>query len=289
MTETRLRNLDLGTLRSFVAIVDSGSMTRAAARLFMTQSAISMQIKRLEDSLGLKVLERSPQSMTPTLDGEQLLYFARKMLVLNDEAWGKLTSPDYEGQIRLGVPIDIVYPYIPDVLETFSRDFPRVQIKLSTARTQILCEGYDAGTYDLVLTTERQPRPGGEVINTQTLKWVGAENGSAWKKRPLPIASTRHCAFRPAIIAALEQAGIEWVDMVDSDDVMIEEVMSSADLCISAVLEHTKHSNREVIEHNGQLPALPEYAIGLYCDSGNQLAQTLGNYITRAYRQGYPG
>ena len=103
-TTNRLRNFDLSTLRSFVAIAESGSMTRAAARLFMTQSAISMQIKRLETSLDLSVFERSAQGMKPTTAGEQLLHFARQMLELNDEAWGRLTSPDYEGQVRLGVP-----------------------------------------------------------------------------------------------------------------------------------------------------------------------------------------
>ena len=80
MAQNRLRNLDLGTLRSFVSIAESGSMTRAAGRLFMTQSAISMQIKRLENSLGFAVFERSSQGMMPTSEGEQLLSFANQML-----------------------------------------------------------------------------------------------------------------------------------------------------------------------------------------------------------------
>ena len=286
MADNRLRNLDLGTLRSFVAIVDSGSMTRAATRLFMTQSAISMQIKRLENSLGLSVLERSTQGMTPTLGGEQLLQYARKMLALNDEVWGRLTSPDYEGQIRLGVPTDIIYPHIPGVLKAFSRDYPRVQIKFSTSLTQRLREDFDAGQYDVVLTTERHPRPGGTVISTQSLEWIGAEEGNAWKKRPLPLGFSRHCAFRPTVIDALETAGIDWVDMVASDDVLAGELMSSADLCVAAELQFSVHPTRVVVEHNGRLPELPEYAIVLYyteATGDNHLAQALGNYIARAY------
>ncbi|MEZ5476808.1 MAG: LysR family transcriptional regulator [Thiolinea sp.] len=206
--KTRLRNLDLGTLRSFVAISDTGSMTRAAARLFMTQSAISMQIKRLEDSLDLRVFERSSQGMRPTSAGEQLLRYARRMLELNDEVWRRLTSPDYEGLVRLGVPSDIIYPHIPGVLKAFSRDYPQVEIRLSTAITHVLRDQFEAGTLDVVLTTERRPRPGGMVINTQALVWVGAEQGNAWKQRPLPIGLSQHCAFRPAVVDALEQAGI---------------------------------------------------------------------------------
>jgi len=138
MTQNRLRNLDLGTLRSFVTIADTGSMTRAAGRLFMTQSAISMQIKRLESSLGMSVFERSAQGMTPTSEGEQLLQFANQMLSLNDEAMGRLTSPDFEGIIRFGAPGDVIYPHIPGILREFSRDFPRVQLKFSSSRTVTL-------------------------------------------------------------------------------------------------------------------------------------------------------
>jgi DNA-binding transcriptional LysR family regulator len=116
MNNNRLRNFDMGTLRSFVTIVDSGSMTRAASRLFMTQSAISMQIKRLETNLGLSVFDRSAQGMTTTIEGEQLLHFARQMLAVNDEGMSRLTSPDYEGQIRLAAPSDVIYPHIPSIL-----------------------------------------------------------------------------------------------------------------------------------------------------------------------------
>ena len=145
MTQARLRNLDLSTLRSFVTIADSGSMTRAAGRLFMTQSAISMQIKRLESNLGMSVFERSAQGMKPTTEGEQLLQFANQMLALNDEAMGRLTSPDYEGLVRFGAPDDIIYPHVPGVLREFSRDFPRVQLKFSASRTVVLREQLEQG------------------------------------------------------------------------------------------------------------------------------------------------
>src|SRR5210317_771975 len=121
MTQNRLHNLDLGTLRSFVTIADSGSMTRAASRLFMTQSAISMQIKRLETSLGFSVFDRSSQGMKPTTEGEQLLQYANQMLAINDEAMGRLTSPDYEGVIRLGAPSDVIYPHVPAAIRDYSR------------------------------------------------------------------------------------------------------------------------------------------------------------------------
>lgn len=285
MLNNRLRNFDMGTLRSFVTIVESGSMTRAASRLFMTQSAISMQIKRLENSLGLSVFDRSAQGMTPTIEGEQLLHFANQMLAINDEGFGRLTSPDYEGQIRLGAPCDVIYPYIPGILKEFNRDYPRVQIKFSSGGTFSLIEQFNQGLQDVVLTTEQTPRPGGRVINTQPLLWTGAVDGHAWKKRPLPLGISKNCAFRSCAINVLDDAELDWVDVVASEDVIAGEAMTSADLCISAELDCYKHSGRAAIDHGGQLPELPKFSIVLYGaeKSGNHLAQTLVEYLLRAY------
>ena len=285
MTGNRLRNFDLGTLRSFVTIADAGSMTRAAARLFMTQSAISMQIKRLETSLGFSVLERSGQGMTPTAEGEQLLQFANQILALNDEAMGRLTSPDFEGQVRLGVPGDVIYPHIPVILREFSRDYPRVQVKLSSAQTVNLKREFKKGLQDIVLTTESSASAGGRVIKTEALVWTGAESGVAWKKRPLPLGFARTCAFKSGVTRALDKAGIDWLDIVVSEDPMAGEAMTSADLCVIAELESAVHSSRVRIDHGGQLPDLPEHSIVLYSNDGpgNEIAQTLAEYLQAAY------
>lgn len=285
MTPNRLQNLDLSTLRSFVTIAESGSMTRAAGRLFMTQSAISMQIKRLENSLGLTVFDRSAQGMTTTTEGEQLLHFASQMLAINDEAMGRLTSPDYEGQIRLGVPCDIIYPNIPGILKEFSRDFPRVQIKFSSGGTYSLRNQFEQGLLDVVLTTEPKPSQEGKLISTSPLLWVGSDEGTAWKKRPLPLGISKNCAFRSTAIEALDQAGIDWVDIVASEDMTAAEAMTSADLCVSAELDCVKDSGRAAINHSGQLPTLPNVSIVLYCaDSpNNHLGRALQDYLEKAY------
>ncbi len=113
------RNLDLTALRSFVAVADAGGVTRAAGFLNLTQSAVSMQIKRLEEALDLALLDRTGRGVALTPSGEQLLSYARRMVALNDEAWTRLTCQSHEGEIVLGVPHDIVYPAIPQVLQRF--------------------------------------------------------------------------------------------------------------------------------------------------------------------------
>jgi DNA-binding transcriptional LysR family regulator len=260
-------------------------MTRAAGRLHMTQSAISMQIKRLEESLGFSVFDRSGQGMTTTAGGEQLLHFAQRMLALNDEAMGRLTSPDYEGVVRLGTPTDIVYPHIPKVLKAFSRDFPRVQLHFSTGSSFRLLHEYDRGRHDVVLTTERRPREGSQILLTQPLVWTGALDGSAWKQRPLPIGFTRRCAFRSAVTETLDKTGIPWIDLVVSEEDLAIEAMASADLCVHAELDCSDFSSRFVIDHGGQLPDLPEHSIALYHDAsrGGPIAQALADYLRHAY------
>jgi DNA-binding transcriptional LysR family regulator len=132
------RQLDLNALRSFVAVAETGGVTRAAGFLNLTQSAVSMQLKRLEESLGITLLDRSARSVSLTAPGEQLLGYARRLLDLNDEVMARLTDQAFEGEIVLGVPHDIVYPAIPQVLNRFAADYPRMKVQLVSSYTRRL-------------------------------------------------------------------------------------------------------------------------------------------------------
>ena len=125
-----VRNLDITAMRSFVTVADAGGVTRAAGILHLTQSAVSMQLKRLEEMLALELLDRSGRSIALTAAGEQLLGYARRMVALNDEIMGRLTDQAFEGEVVLGVPHDIVYPAIPMVLRRFNAVYPRMKVQL---------------------------------------------------------------------------------------------------------------------------------------------------------------
>ena len=234
----------------------------------------------------MKVFDRGNQGMTPTHEGEQLLRYANQMLALNDEVMNRLTSPDYEGIVRLGVPCDIIYPHIPRILKDFNRDFPRVQVQLSATMTHKLLDGYNKGLQDVVLTTEQNLGKGGRVLCTQPLEWVGAVDGIIWKKQPLPLGISRNCAFRPCVIETLDKTGIDWVDIVTSKDDNAVEAMTSADLCISVEMETANLTGRAPIEHGGQLPELPNFSVGLYYDDKNTNNPTgiLVDYLVRAFQ-----
>ena len=279
------RNLDLTALRSFATVAETGGVTRAAVQLNLTQSAVSMQLKRLEESLGLSLIDRSARTIALTAQGEQLLGYARRLLALNDEAWGRMTNPAFEGELSLGVPQDIMHPYIPRVLRAFSQEYPRVKVMLFSDLTIDLRHRFARGEIDVILTTEDAVGPGGEMLSRQPLVWAGAQGGQAWRSRPLRFGSTARCIFRRPAIEALERARIPWELAVDSVTCSAVEVSVIADLAIFAQLASTIPNRCEEIRHGGALPELPDYMINMYvCDGPRgELAGRLAYFIRQAY------
>ncbi len=274
-----MRNLDMTTLRSFLSVAEHGGVTRAAAALNFTQSAVSMQLKRLEELLDIQLLDRSNRTIALTSTGEQLLSYARRIVELNDEAVGRLTEDAYEGEITLGVPHDIVYPVIPRVLKTFNSVFPRVNVNLRSSSTVKLKEALQKGEVDLILTTEEGVGENGEVLIEKPLRWIGAIGGQAWRKRPLRLAFCKFCIFRPFVLRHLEHTGLDWELAVDSDDDRSVEALISADLAIGAMLEDSLPPHLEMVPGNSDLPELGSHKINLYGlrdHSGEVLSELAG-------------
>ena len=259
-----MRNLDITTLRSFVAVSDYGGVTRAAAGLNLTQSAVSMQLKRLEEMLGIELLDRSNRKIALTPSGEQLLGYARRLVDLNDEIVGRLTDQVWEGEIVFGVPHDIIYPVIPRVLRHFNAAFPRVKVNLVSSYSTALISSYGSGEADLILTTETIVGPGGETLIELPLRWYGAIGGTAWKQRPLRLANCRNCLFRPGAIESLEDAGIEWENGIDSDSDGAILATVSADLAVTAILEGSAPRHLEMVPAAANLPDLGVQKINMY-------------------------
>lgn len=258
------RNLDLTALRSFVTVAETGGVTRAAQQLNLTQSAVSMQLKRLEEALGLPLLDRAGRGVALTAHGDQLVSYGRRMLALNDEVLSRMTDDGYEGEIRLGVPTDLVYPHIPSVLKRFDREYPRVKIRLISSYTKHLKVAIREGEVDLILTTESNPDAEAEVLTEKRLVWVGAPQGVAWKARPLRLAFEKECMFKPWATRALDEVGIPWEMAVDTNSTRTVEASISADLAVHCVLEGAQSPHMSPIEHCGHLPDMPISRISMY-------------------------
>ncbi len=259
-----VRNLDITTLRSFVAVADNGGVTRAAGFLHLTQSAVSMQLKRLEELLGLELLDRSGRTIGLTPAGEQMLAYARRMVALNDEVMARLTDQAFEGEVNFGVPHDVVHPVIPRVLKLFNASYPRVRVNLVTTNTRHLKEEFGRGRFDLILTTETGAHDGAETIHQLPLRWVGAPGGTTWRQQPLQLGFSRNCIFRGIAVKILDRADIPWEMALDSDSDRTVEATISADLAIGILLEGTQPDHQELIDSNGTLPRLPMQHINLY-------------------------
>jgi len=263
-----MRNLDMTTLRSFVAVAEQGGVTRAAATLNLTQSAVSMQLKRLEELLGQDLFDRSNRRIALSASGELLLTYARRLVDLNDEAVGRLTDDGYEGELVLGAPYDVVYPVIPQVLKRFNAAYPRVRVHLKSSSTVKLREALRRGEANLILTTEERLAQGGETLTEMPLRWVGGPGGQSWKKRPLRLAFCNICIFRATVLRRLDAAGIDWEMVVDSDDDRSVEALISADLAVGALLEDSIPPHLEAIAGGGALPDLGVQMINMYGAGG---------------------
>ncbi len=280
------RTLDLTALRSFVAVAEQGGVTRAAGLVHLTQSAVSMQIKRLEDALDVALFERRNRTLILTTAGEQLLSYARQMLSLNDEAWSRLTNDAFEGEITLGVPHDIIYPVIPSVLKAASREFPRVRITLVSSYTKALHRSFNSGACDVILTTEDAIFDGGETLVELPLVFVGAPQGTSWTERPLRLAFETNCIFRARVMQRLDHARIPWELAVESSGTRTIEASVSADIALHAMLRGTAREDMVEVRHGGALPDLGTQKVNLYKNGANmpQVADRLCDLIRDAYR-----
>lgn len=277
------KDIDTSILRAFVAVAETGSVTSAARLLNRTQAAVSQQIKRLEQHFDIELFHREHKRVSLGPDGERLLGPAQRLLSMNDEVWGMMTTPTFQGEVRLGLPSDLVARYAPMILRRFNAAWPRVRVSIETGNSGDLVEALDRGDLDLTLTTDQHtPTRNCETLYRDRLVWIGAPNTSAHRQRPLPITiGGVNCRFRSGTLEALMRAGIEWrmVIEITNHEAMCAPV--TAGLAVTALLLETVPSHLTIIDPDQGLPALPEFDINLHLPRGgaSELAEALAHHI----------
>ena len=208
-------NLDMDVLRTFVTGFELGSFALAAERLGRSPSAISTQLRKLEEQVGQALVQKSGRGLALTSAGESLLDYAKRILDLNDEAIDTIRGADIEGWVRLGLPQDFAETWLPNVLARFSRAHPRVRIEVQADRSVPLIEKTRSGELDLALVWgDGSNALHAERVADIPICWIGRPDwpGVAGLGRdPLPFAAfSPPCAFRSAAMAALDDHGLPW-------------------------------------------------------------------------------
>ncbi|MBN9216391.1 MAG: LysR family transcriptional regulator [Mesorhizobium sp.] len=255
--------LDLALLKTFVAVVESGSFSNAAPRVGRSQSAVSMQMQRLEETVGNQLLVRGPRTVTPNAIGEDFLIYARRLLKLSDEAWASVTRPKETGSVRLGVPDDYAAFLLPPVLSRFAEDHPLVTVELICEQSTALVKTLAEGRLDLAIVTRLPDQPL-EVIRLERFVWVASPNHVAWQADPLPVALFEPgCAARMNVLNALGDADRPYRCTYSSASLLGLIAVVQAGLAVAGLAQRSVPPSLRVIGANEGLPALPDLEIGM--------------------------
>jgi DNA-binding transcriptional LysR family regulator len=219
-------------------------------------------------------------------DGERLLTFAQKLVALNDETWRSMAAPAFDGEVRLGVPYDLVARFLPKVLRRFDKRFPNVRVSLVTSTSRLLCDALNRGELDLTLTTEVTRPARAESLLVDRLIWVGASGGDAYLRDPLPVSlGAETCAFRPYALAALAKWHRRWRPVSESNSLEPMIATLQADLAVAPMLTCAVPKCLEVLQDASGLPKLPSCHVNLYVprNTQNDMAQELAAILREEF------
>ena len=283
--------LDLDQLKSFCAIADCGSFTEAARRVNKTQSAVSMQIKRLEERLGHSLLVRDGRGVELTQHGEALYARARKMLKINAEIMDEFSDEELAGSIRFGLPDDYAGRLLPTILASFQKTHPKIVIDVTCASSDDLVEGMKRGRYDIIVFTQGTNREFGELFRIEPVFWVAAPGGQALTQDPMPIAGGQTCRWRDSATEALDRVGRDYRVAFTSCNALAIASAVLTDLAVGFLPESALQPGMLAIAEDENLPRLPEAEIallrashaygGIYDALSQHIVTNLGNLDTR--------
>ncbi|MDQ0512682.1 LysR substrate-binding domain-containing protein [Ancylobacter amanitiformis] len=277
--------LDIDQLRTFITIAETGSFTKASEVVHKTQSAVSMQMKRLEERVGKPIFARDGRASRLTDEGERLLDYARRIVKLNMEAMASLASAELSGRVRLGVPDDYADRYLPEIMARFSATHPNVELTVVCDPSTDLIDRIDTGDLDLAIVTDcetmhREP----EIIRREQLLWVGSMRHSLHLEDVVPLALGRQsCNWRQEAIAMLQALGRPFRILYTSSNSTAVSAAVLAGLAISVLPESGLRPGMRVLGSSEGFPTLPPCRIGLLRNrhEASLLADALATHIVQ--------
>jgi DNA-binding transcriptional LysR family regulator len=279
------RDLDSSLLRAFVTVAETGAVGVAATRLARTQAAVSMQLRRLEEELGQRLLDRSPRGVQLTEAGHLLLPYAHTILGAGADARRALSAGQVSGTVRLGMLEDIAVGRLPRALRRFSIAYPQVALEIVVDSSAALSNRLADGSLDVVVGDPALVDATPLLTWTQPLFWVGARGFSRDAQAALPVvAFGGACLWQQQVLTALRRAGIAWRIVCTSTSLPAVQSAVEAGLGVSVLLDgNIRSESMRVLGQSEGLPDAPTADFGLFMRevSGAQAAavQTLQTFL----------
>ena len=277
--------LDLDQLHTFVTIADTGSFTKAAEEVHRTQSAVSMQMRRLEERLGKALFEKEGRTNRLTEEGERLLTYARRLIRLNRETLAAFDDASLEGHIRIGTPDDYADRFLPEIVARFARSNPRVELSVICEPTVNLIDQIKRSQLDIAIVTHSSDKSTSEVVRREPLLWVTSANHSIHTDDVLPLAVGRAtCMWRRTACDILDQMGRDYRILFTSwsATVIIAAVLSGQ--AISVLPECALRPGMRILGDADGFGALPDVRIGIMRGHSSQpeIVDALARHIAES-------
>lgn len=261
----QLANLDIDVLRTLAVAMDLGGFRKAAERLGRSQSAVSLQMRRLEERIGRPLFRRQGRGLVLTDAGDVVLGYARQILELNDQAVAAARGIAIGGSVRFGVPQDFGDSWLPSVLARFSRAHPSVLIEARVDRANKLVERIAEGGLDLALMWGDPSVANSETIRRLPMAWIGPKSYAARKGDTVPLVLFEPpCVFRQPAIEALERTLKPWRLCFTSPSLSGLWAAAVAGLGVTVRTKLGLPSPLTVLDKSSGLPKLPQIALSLY-------------------------
>ena len=287
-TQPRIPLLELDLLRTLVAIAETGNFSSAAQVVGRTPSAVSMQVKKMEDLVGKPVFVRDSRSVSLTADGEALLEHGRRLLALNREMLARFIRPDVAGEVRMGAPDDVAERFLPEMLRRFAETHPCVTASVVIEGTQTLIDMVRAGQLDMTIVTCEAGFAGtetAEIVYEEQLAWATLAGGVAWERDPLPVSVWEEgCVWRDAGLKGLERQGRDYRVAFQSAHISGQRAAILADLAVAPIPVSSLAGKIVEAPARAGLPPLPKYALGLYVsDDANLAVQAAADHLRASF------
>ncbi|MGF9691600.1 LysR family transcriptional regulator [Rhizobium sp. 0TCS1.26] len=281
--------LDNDVLKTFVAIADTGNFSTAAEAVLRTPSAVSMQIKKLEEQLRVTLFLRDARSVSLTPHGEMLLSYARRMIALSNEAVSRFIMPELSGVVRLGAADDIAERLLPGILKNFGSKFPGIMVDVTVDMSLKLRRRMEEQRLDLALVnfSNHSTTLPGEIVYQDKLVWAGARCGTAHLRDPLPISIWEEgCIWRQAAVNALERMKRPYRISYLSANTMAQRAAVLSDLAIAPFPRSYITEDMAVLGVKEGLPDLMTFDVRLLCAPSLSVpAKAVADSIRDAYAE----